>query len=55
MITDEEVEKYINSTDPIKTENINKLKILYNICKTRNLEDKINEISNILLLKVLQK
>ena len=54
-MTDEEVEKYINSTDPIKIENTNKLKILYNICKTRNLKDKINEIGNILLLKVVQE
>ena len=55
VITNEEVEKYINSTKPIRIKNINKLKILYNICKTRNLEDKMNEISSKLLLKELQK
>ena len=54
-MTNEEAEEYINSTKPIKIENINKLKILYNICKTRNLEDKMNEIGNILLLKTLQE
>ena len=52
-MTDEEVEKYIDSANPIETENINKLKILYNICKTRNLEDKTEEIAQKLLIKVL--
>ena len=55
VMTDEEVEKYINSAKPIKVRNINKLKILYNICKARNLEDKMNEIGRKLLLKTLQK
>ena len=55
VMTNEEVKKYINSTKPIRIKNINKLKILYNICKTRNLEDKMNEISSKLLLKELQK
>ena len=53
VMTDEEVEKYINSAKPIKVRNINKLKILYNICKTRNLEDKTEEIAQKLLIKVL--
>ena len=55
VMTDKEVEKYINSKNPIKTENINKLKILYNICKARNLEDKAEEICDTLLLETLKK
>ena len=54
VMTDKEVEKYINSTKPIKVRTINKLKILYNVCKARNLEDKTEEIGSILLLKTLQ-
>ena len=55
IMTNEEVEKYINSTKPIRIKDINKLKILYNICKARNLEDKAEEIIDILLLETLQK
>ena len=54
-MTNKDIEKYINSTKPIKIKDINKLKILYNICETRNLEDKLEEIGSILLLKTLQK
>ena len=54
-MTDEEVEKYINSAKPIKVRNINKLKILYNICKARNLENKAEEICDTLLLETLKK
>ena len=55
IMTNEEVEKYINSTKPIRIKDINKLKILYNICKARNLENKAEEICDTLLLKTLQK
>ena len=55
VMTDEEVEKYINSAKPIKVRTINKLKILYNVCKARNLENKVEEIGSILLLKALQE
>ena len=55
VMTDKEVEKYINSTKPIKVRDINKLKILYNICEARNLENKAEEIGSILLLETLQK
>ena len=55
VMTNEEVEEYINSTKPIKIKNINKLKILYNIYKARNLENKAEEICDTLLLKTLQK
>ena len=44
IITDKEAERYINSAKPIKIKNINKLKILLNICKARNLKDKVDEI-----------
>ena len=54
VMTYKEVEKYINSTKPIKVRTINKLKILYNVCKTRNLENKVEEIGSILLLKTFQ-
>ena len=53
VMTNEEVKKYINSTKPIRIRDINKLKILYNICKARNLEDKAEKIAKKLLIKVL--
>ena len=54
-MTGKEVEKYINSTKPIKVRTTNKLKILYNVCEARNLENKVEELGRKLLLKTLQK
>ena len=53
-MTDKEAERYINSAKPIKIKNINKLKILLNICKARNLKDKVDEIEDKLLLNLLE-
>ena len=53
VMTGKEVEKYINSTKPIKVRTINKLKILYNVCEARNLENKVEELGRKLLLKTL--
>ena len=53
-MTDKEAERYINSAKPIKIKNINKLKILLNICKARYLKDKVDEIEDKLLLNLLE-
>ncbi len=53
-MTDKEAERYINSAKPIKIKNINKLKILLNICKAKNLKDKVDEIEDKLLLNLLE-
>ncbi len=53
VMSGEEVEKYINSTKPIKIRKINKLQLLYNICMKKDLKDKLDEIGNKLLSKIL--
>ena len=49
----EEAERYINSTKPIKVRRLDKLKLLYNVCVKRNLQDRADEIARKLLINTL--